>query len=266
MRRCTSPAITAVGIVGEHDARQRADVHSQDQVVALHAVEAHGASRSPSARGWASSGCWRCVRGRHVLQPDGLPDAGGAWIPDGVGLELPVLLAAWLGQICGSSSTRTTTSHDASAPTSSVMSSGKRGVPALVLAAVMRVDPDGRPVVDGAEVQEQAARRARPGHVERAPVPAAAKQAGVVDAAGGRLGRKRDHDGVGPRDIRRRVTSPVGVDGKLPGAVQRDPPLPLKLWAGITMRAGGEDRDMATQPLGSRDALCGRAGQQLPAD
>src|SRR5262249_60776340 len=35
----------------------------------------------------------------HALQPDGLPDAGRPRIPDGVRVQLPILLAARLGEI-----------------------------------------------------------------------------------------------------------------------------------------------------------------------
>src|SRR4051812_25442167 len=39
------------------------------------------------------------ARRRHDLGPDGLPNAAGAWIPDRVRLQLPVLLAARLREI-----------------------------------------------------------------------------------------------------------------------------------------------------------------------
>src|SRR5436305_9838382 len=39
-------------------------------------------------------------RGNH-LEPDGLPNSRGAWIPDGVRLQLPILLAPRLRKIGG---------------------------------------------------------------------------------------------------------------------------------------------------------------------
>ncbi len=39
------------------------------------------------------------IGGRYTLKPDALPDAGSARIPDRMRFQLPVLLAAWLGQI-----------------------------------------------------------------------------------------------------------------------------------------------------------------------
>ena len=87
-----------VGVVGQQRVAG-VELHVEPQVVAALARRARPRSRSPSAR---RSGVQRRLAdagGGHALQPDGLPDAGGARVPDRVRLELPVLLAARLGEV-----------------------------------------------------------------------------------------------------------------------------------------------------------------------
>src|SRR4051794_10606237 len=86
-----------VDIIGEHGvAGEEAD--GESHAVTLQAVEAdieadlpplHGGRPAQVADGTA----------RDLLEPNGLPDAGGACVPDGVRLELPVLFATRLGEI-----------------------------------------------------------------------------------------------------------------------------------------------------------------------
>ena len=108
---------------------------------------------------------------RSSLQPDGLPDAGRSGIPDGMRFELPVLLAARLGQvmrvILGAENdfvlrTRTQEIGDIDR---------KRRESAFVTARVRSVDPHPRGVIDRPEHEENALSALSRGNLDGAPVP-----------------------------------------------------------------------------------------------
>ena len=137
---------------------------------------------------------------RHALEPDRLPDAGGAVIPDGVRLELPVLLAARLGQVVGM--VLGTDDQDLRSV------GGQRGgdvggegsLPADMIGDEGAVHPDPGRIVDGAEVQQQAPPVERRG-VEVAAIPDDRVEALVADPRQRGFGRKGDCYGARERRL-----------------------------------------------------------------
>src|SRR5205823_13450562 len=116
------------------------------------------------------------------LEPGGLPDPRAARVPDGVRLELPILLAARLGQV-----PRIVLRANDDLLVAAAQLIGdvrrERRVAAFVMDDARSVHPHRRGVIDGPEVQQQAFAVATLGGAERATVPARAEEAVVVDAA-----------------------------------------------------------------------------------
>src|SRR4051812_44843682 len=98
-----------VGVRGEHLALA-VQLHAEPQAVATLAVDPRLDANFP-AREIRREGDAKNARGGHALHPHRLPDAARAWIPDRVGLELPILLAAGLARIVGIVSAPATISH-----------------------------------------------------------------------------------------------------------------------------------------------------------
>jgi hypothetical protein len=165
------------------------------------------------------------------LQPDRLPDARGAVVPDRVRGVLPLLLAARLREVL-----RVVLRPDhhhvrgvgAGAPHHVGDVHGERGVPALVLADQCAVHPHPRAVVHGAQVQQQPAARGvtgggEVGGGEVPAVPDDGVEAGVADPGVGGLGRERHGDR--PRQ-RPAVVPALGLPGvevvvrEAPGAAE----------------------------------------------
>src|SRR5579862_1925343 len=96
------------------------------------------------------------VIGGDDFEPDGLPDAGGAEIPDAVGIEMPILFAAGLGEIVGI----VVGADDDGLGFAGDQCVGdvgvEGGVAALVGGYELVVDVDGCIGVDSAKVEEQA--------------------------------------------------------------------------------------------------------------
>src|SRR6266508_5402710 len=145
------------------------------------------------------------------LEPDGLPDAGRRGVEDAFGCLGPVLLAAGQGpvgeRIVGPD-------HDdvAAAPDGPADVDAERAVAALVARDLDVVDPDRGPVVDGAEVHEQAVGL---GRLERAPVPDRVTDP-PPDPGQLCLGAEGDDDGPVKRRRRPRAELPLAVQA-LPG-------------------------------------------------
>ena len=123
----------------------------------------------------------------HHFNPDRLPDAAAARVPDRVRLELPILLAARLRQIGGV----ILALHDDLFVAAAQLIGDVRGewrVPALVAHDARAIHPDDGGMIDGAEVQEHAvaSRPLRSG--ERPAVPARAKEPFFAHAA--RIGQR----------------------------------------------------------------------------
>ena len=172
-----------------------------------------------------------------------------------MGLRLPVLLPARLGEVVG-----VVLGEDRHAlGTVGAQHVGdveaERGVPARVGADEVAVDPDTRLVVHGPEVEEDAA-AARPavraplrralGHrrrLELALVPARGVVARVADATARGLRREGNLDHVRPRlrtiDVGRNVVALGVVEAEPPGAVERVPAGAAELGAGVRHRRGG---------------------------
>src|SRR3954451_2153407 len=139
-----------IGVVGdERVVETQLDGHSQ--AVAALAKQARFKSDFPSFHdGRVAQRSYVC-RG-NAFHPHRLPDACGSRIPDGVRLELPILLAARFGEV-----SRIVIGADAKvlrAFRSQEVSyvGGKRRVSALVLGGHSAVDPYGGAVIDGPEV------------------------------------------------------------------------------------------------------------------
>ena len=137
-------------------------------------------------------------------------------------LELPVLLAARLREI-GWIVFRPDDDLAARAAQEIRDVQGERRVPALMATGHRAVEPDGRGVIDRAEVQEQAIAGREWRHLDHAPVPARVVEPGVSDTTLDRLRRKRHHDPAIPGDIAGPLVSSVTVQRKLPDAVQGQP-------------------------------------------
>ena len=173
---------------------------------------------------------------RHRLHPDRLPDAGRARVPDRVRLELPVLLAARLGEVVRvvlgahddlACARRRTRSRDVER---------ERRVAALV-SPTAAVDPDGRAVVDGAEVEDQSLLARSRRELDRASIPAAAIETGIGDAARPRFGRKGHPDASVPDNLGGRGPAGRRIQGKVPVSIERVPGSPPQLRARIAATA-----------------------------
>ena len=130
-----------------------------------------------------------------LLEPDRLPDAGRAVVPDRVRLGLPVLLAARLGQVVRivfGPDDQHVLRRRASQGRGDV--GGERRVAALVRGDKQTVDPDLRPVIDRAEVEQHAAAPSASCGRESPPIPDHRVETGLADAAGRRFRRERDDD------------------------------------------------------------------------
>ena len=182
-------------------------------------------------------------RARHRLQPDALPDAGRARVPDVVRLGLPVLLAARLTgvqwPVLGPHDEKGVLAVARQRPRD-IEREGD--VPALVLPHEPAVDPHARPVVDRAEVQQDPlslGRSTSAGQVvggDRARVPHDRVVAGLPDAGETALGREGNGDGAladaagGPVPIQSRLGVVVG---EVPGPVQTAPVGAAQLGEGV---------------------------------
>src|SRR3954471_24776153 len=128
----------------------------------------------------------------NALHPDGLPDAGGARIPERMRVELPILLSARLREVMG---IILYTNSDSLFPRLAQRESNvsrEWSVATLMECNQVIVDPDLSFIVDGAEVQQHAATLR--GNLEVALIPACAMEAAVADAARRRFGRKGHDD------------------------------------------------------------------------
>ncbi len=183
------------------------------------------------------------IRLGHGFEPDGLPDAGGAVVPDAPGTGLPKLLAARLCEV-GRLVLRADDQHllflTGSEGRRDV--SGEWRVPALVPGDELPVEPDVCRVVYRAEVQQQP-----PGAVfglegECSAIPDNRVELGISDSACLRLRREGDEYGA---VVDLGVVDPVLVEPdvrvvvrELPRAAQIYPSLASELWPGVIIIAG----------------------------
>src|SRR5690348_734088 len=159
------------------------------------------------------------------LEPDGLPDAGGAIIPDGARLGVPVLLAARLGEVGG---LVFGADDDDLLGVAGLQGSGdvgaEGGLTAFVLGDEGAVDPDVRDVVDSPEVEDEPLPAIFGGDAEGTAIPDDGVEGGVGDAAGAGLGGVGDDNGaVEGVWVRCPLFVQPGVGiviGKLPGAAE----------------------------------------------
>src|SRR4029450_704179 len=157
---------------------------------------------------------------RHTFHPRRLPDARGPRVPDRVRLELPVLLAARLGEIRGIvfCADRYLAGRLDRHEVGQVHH--ERRVAPLVRTGQGAVDPYRGGVIDGPEMEQQAFAVAQWRDSGDPPVPAGLVEAGIVDAASRRFRRERDHDRAIPVDVTRtRITAGM-VEREIPLAVQ----------------------------------------------
>ena len=135
------------------------------------------------------------VTGAGGFEPHGLPDSSGAGIEDAAALGLPVLLAARdvavFGRVFGADGEYL--GADAGEEIGDIELNGD--IAAFVLADEATVDPDHGAIVDGAEVEQDAAVGPVGGELDGAAVPDPGVETGVADA--GELG----FEGVGDGDL-----------------------------------------------------------------
>ena len=174
--------------------------------------------------------------GRNHLQPDRLPDAGRAVVPDNVRVGHPVLLAARLAHV----ERLVLGAHDQDLFFAIIQLAGDVGGKGRVAALMARhqaaVDPDGGHVIDGAKVEHNPLGLLAL-HRKCAPVPDDGMAAGVVDTAGSGLRRER-HLNLAAEDVVA-AAGPAVVDpavfvvvGKPPLTAQVDPIVAEELWIG----------------------------------
>ena len=173
------------------------------------------------------------VGGGDGFEPDGLPDAGGAGIPDGVRFELPVLLAAGLFEIGGVVVGADDELLWAFTGEGVGDLDGEGSVAAFVPGDFYAIDPHIGGGVDCTEVQDDALSGFELGPVKLTAVPYGAEEAGVSDAAGGSFRGEGHLDAGVPRDLGEGVPLSVGIDSKVPFTVERGPLLALQLRSGI---------------------------------
>lgn len=165
-------------------------------------------------------------RRRH-LQPDRLPDAGGALVPDTVRLGAPILLAAGLLGIV-----RIILGPDHNpmfgARSERIGDIEREGrLTAAVLADPHAINPDDRRVIDRAEAEPEPLPRRQPGRFEGTRVPEPGVKAGFVHPAQARFGRIRQGDPLA--ETLRVFVPPFGqagigiIEREVPDAGQIDP-------------------------------------------
>jgi hypothetical protein len=158
--------------------------------------------------------------GGNLFKPDGLPDAGGARIPDRVRFQLPILLAARLCQVVGI----VLGAHNQCLRTAAAQIIGnidlERRVAAFMAGEQRAVEPDRRAIIDRAEVQDQPLPGTELRRVEAAAIPARLVKAGVMDAAGRSFRREGHNDLRVPRDLIDLLPSALGIESKIPAAVK----------------------------------------------
>lgn len=166
---------------------------------------------------------------RHRLEPDGLPDAGGGGVEDGVAVEglLAVFLPVGVGRVPHSH-------HQGVLAVQFYVGGnidGEGGVSALVTAGGLVVDPHGGLPVHGVKVEQDAPVLPGFGYVEGAPVPQAlGGQERFFDAGEGGF------HGVGDEDATVVFIDPglaAGGDGVLPQPVEALPVGAGHLRAGV---------------------------------
>src|SRR3954470_881496 len=165
-----------VGVRGEH-LTLAVQLDPEPQAVATLAVDPRLDANLP-AREIRREGDAKNARGGHALHPHRLPDAARAWIPDRMRLELPVLLAARLGEIVR---IVFRADHDFARRVAGEKRSdvdGEGCVAAVMRAGDHTIDPDLGAVIDRAEVEQPAARGVGRGQRDRAAIPAGAEEAG----------------------------------------------------------------------------------------
>ncbi len=190
-------------------------------------------------------------RGGNALQPHGLPDPGGAGIPNRVRLQLPILLAAGLREI---GRVVFGPDHDGLRPlwqkvVGDVRKKGR--IAAGVFGREFAVDPNPGAVIDRAEMQDQSLAINQQRCLKGAAVPDIRVKAGIGNAARFRLGAEGNHDLAIPDDVVRRAGGRVMVQSEIPFAVERDPFGALELWTWIAVRGrfggrGHEDGRVST--------------------
>ena len=210
-------------------------------------------------------------RARHRLQPDALPDAGGARVPDVVGLGPPVLLAARLTGV----QRPVLGPHHQQVPVGAPPVHGQsvrdvdddRGVPAVVLGDALAVHPHRGAVVDRPQMQQhpialdpgagglqvQGAQAPGVPHHRVVPRPAHAR-AGALGREG-HGDRPPAHPALGPPLLETRVGVVVG---EVPGAVQGAPAGAAQLGEGVA--AGRVGRRPGPCPVGRVRATRPRRG------
>src|SRR5690242_12033076 len=156
---------------------------------------------------------------RHLLKPDCLPDSRGSRVPDGMRLQLPILLAARLGQLmrivfhmhCHSLLTRRLEHVRDISP--------ERRMATFVGNGEAAVYPDPRAVIDRPETQDYPSGKELAIKVPL--IPARGMKAPVTDTArpGFRRKRYRDFHWPGFYLVRLRVLARV-VIAKTPDAVE----------------------------------------------
>src|SRR5678815_3081953 len=190
------------------------------------------------------------IRWRHALEPDRLPDAAGARIPDRMRLELPVLLAARLTEVVGVVLGKY--GHRLSSRV--VQRSGdvrlERRVAPFVSRDVAAVDPHLCDIIDRTEVQEHTL--AFCPDLEVALIPAGRVERRVRNAACRRLRRKRHANDERPlANLRRMKVAPLRIEAEAPISIETSPPRPPQERAWISV-----DRDVHV-----RWRFCGRGGK-----
>ena len=171
-------------------------------------------------------------RAGHHFHPDRLPDAGRAWVPDGVRCNLPVLLPTRFGEVMrvvfG-----TNDELDWRLVGTARDIERERRIAAFVSAEASTVDPHRGLVVDRAEMEQDPGAVLDRGQNERRTIPARAQERRVADAARGCLRRERHQDLRVPRHIPRMTPLGAAVRGEIPEAIERKPRGPLQLGSGI---------------------------------
>src|SRR3954447_22060896 len=132
------------------------------------------------------------MEGRHRLKPYSLPDAGRSWIPDGVRLQLPILLSARLREI----RRIVFRSYDyflRPGFSKEVGNVGVKGsVATLVLTDWNSAHPDLGAVIDRSEVKQEALPSRQIAQIEISAVPHSAVQPIRVNPAGKGFRAKRN--------------------------------------------------------------------------
>ena len=115
-------------------------------------------------------------------------------------MELPILFSARLGEV---GRIVQGADHDCLLAVRQEVGhlAGEGSVAALMVAGESAVHPDGRAMIDGREMQEDAFAVGWRGSVEGPAVPAGAKESGIRDAAGLGFRREGHEDASIPHDL-----------------------------------------------------------------